>query len=103
MTSGYMWNQIRHPPYVQPAQGDRVNYIAGGYSNQLGAETHIVAAVYAILAFSAYTLSSILPKVRDPVKQRLGVYVWTGISLVMLGVLMNLFKIKQGGYPFKLF
>ena len=30
-------------------------------------------------------------------KQRLGVYVWTGISVVMLGVLMNLFKIKQGG------
>lgn len=34
---------------------------------------------------------------QDPVKQRLGVYVWTGISVVMLGVLMNLFKIKQGG------
>lgn len=49
-----------------------------------------------ILGFSAYTLAFTLPRLRDPVKQRLGVYVWTGISVVMLGVLMNLFKIKQG-------
>lgn len=45
MTSGFMWNQIRHPPYVQMAQGGQVNYIAGGYSNQVGAETHILAVV----------------------------------------------------------
>lgn len=49
-----------------------------------------------ILGFSAYTLAYTLPRIRDPVKQRLGVYVWTGISVVMFGVLMNLFKIKQG-------
>lgn len=45
MTSGYMWNQIRHPQYVQVAQGGRLNYVAGGYSNQLGAETHIVSVI----------------------------------------------------------
>lgn len=53
-----------------------------------------------ILAFSAYTLAYTLPRLRDPTKQRLGVYVWTGISVVMLGVLMNLFKIKQGACEF---
>ncbi|KAM0746766.1 hypothetical protein T439DRAFT_293724 [Meredithblackwellia eburnea MCA 4105] len=102
MTSGYMWNQIRHPPYLQAGQGGRVNYIAGGYSNQLGAETHIVSAVYGVLAFAAYTLAHTLPKLRDPVRQRLGVYVWTGIFFVMAGVLVSLFKIKQPGYPFSL-
>jgi oligosaccharyltransferase complex subunit gamma len=50
MTSGYMWNQIRHPAYVQVAQGGRVNYVAGGYSSQLGAETHIVSVVCAPLS-----------------------------------------------------
>lgn len=45
MTSGYMWNQIRRPPYVQPAHGGKVNYVAPGYSNQLGAETHIVSTI----------------------------------------------------------
>ncbi|KAK4701425.1 oligosaccharyltransferase complex subunit gamma, partial [Phenoliferia sp. Uapishka_3] len=100
MTSGYMWNQIRHPPYVQQGQGGSVSYIAGGYSNQVGAETHIVSAMYGVLAFAAYTLAHTIPKLSDPTRQRLGVYVWTGISVVMLGVLMNVFKIKQGAYPF---
>lgn len=72
MTSGYMWNQIRHPQYVQAAQNGKVNYIAGGYSNQLGAETHIVATICECrlegaarekqeltLAFSAQTASSL--------------------------------------------
>ncbi|KAK4057253.1 oligosaccharyl transferase subunit ost3/OST6 [Microbotryomycetes sp. JL221] len=103
MTSGYMWNQIRHPPYLQAGPGGRVSYIQNGYSNQLGVETHIVATIYGILAFAAFTLSHILPRVQDPVKQRLGVYLWTGISFVMFGVLINLFRIKQGGYPFKIF
>ncbi|KAM0789294.1 hypothetical protein ACM66B_000134 [Microbotryomycetes sp. NB124-2] len=103
MTSGYMWNQIRKPPYMQAGPKGQVSYVTGGYSNQLGIETHIVAAIYAVLGFSAFALSHILPNVRDPVKQRFGVYLWTGISFVMFGVLINLFKIKQGGYPFKIF
>ncbi|KAL8287459.1 hypothetical protein RQP46_003317 [Phenoliferia psychrophenolica] len=100
MTSGYMWNQIRHPPYAQVGQGGSVSYIAGGYSNQVGAETHIVSAIYGVLAFAAYTLAHTIPKLQDPVRQRFGVYVWTAISVVMLGVLMNVFKFKQPGYPF---
>ncbi|KAK4051333.1 oligosaccharyl transferase subunit ost3/OST6 [Microbotryomycetes sp. JL201] len=103
MTSGYMWNQIRRPPYIQAGPKGQVSYVTGGYSNQLGVETHIVAGIYGVLGFSAFALSNILPTVRDPVKQRLGVYLWTGISFVMFGVLINLFKIKQGGYPFKIF
>ncbi|GAA5881403.1 hypothetical protein JCM1840_007556 [Sporobolomyces johnsonii] len=103
MTSGYMWNQIRHPLYVQAGRNGQVNYIAGGYQTQLGAETHIVAAMYGILGFSAYTLAYIIPKLGDPVRQRLGVYVWTGVFVVMAGVLMNVFQMKQPGYPFRIF
>ena len=51
MTSGYMWNQIRHPPYVQQAGNGRVNYIASGYSNQLGAETHLISVVCTLNLF----------------------------------------------------
>ncbi|KAI5478364.1 oligosaccharyltransferase complex subunit gamma [Pseudohyphozyma bogoriensis] len=103
MTSGYMWNQIRNPPYLNVDRSGRVSYVAGGYSNQLGAETHIVSAIYGCLALSAYTLAHTIPKLRDPIRQRLAVYVWTGISIVMMGVLMNLFGLKQGGYPFRFF
>lgn len=45
MTSGYMWNQIRTPPYVQPGGNGQVSYFAGGFSNQLGVETHIISAI----------------------------------------------------------
>lgn len=46
MNSGYMWNQIRHPPYMTGGQnGKAVNFIAAGYSNQYGVETHIISGI----------------------------------------------------------
>lgn len=30
MTSGYMWNRIRTPPFVMPGKNGEVNYIASG-------------------------------------------------------------------------
>ncbi|GAA6032328.1 hypothetical protein JCM8097_008121 [Rhodosporidiobolus ruineniae] len=104
MTSGYMWTQIRRPLYVQPTREGKINYIAGGYQTMLGAEVHIVSAIYGLLAFSTYTLAYTIPKLRDPARQRLGTYVWTGVLVVLAGVLMNVFgTIKQPGYPFRIF
>lgn len=128
MTAGHMWVQIRHPAYVQPQRNGKVEYIAGGYQTQLGAEVHIVSAICpflflllsssdsptharrftpnrtdGILGFSAYTLAYTIPKLNDPVRQRLGVYVWTGVFVVMAGVLMNIFgTMKQPGCAFLL-
>ena len=45
MISGYMWNQIRHPPYMQVDQQGKPNYIAGGYSNQFAVETQIISVI----------------------------------------------------------
>lgn len=119
MTSGYMWTQIRHPPYAQPSQHG-VNYFAPGYQNQLGAETHIVACICesalasvatradlcsadGVLAFAVYTLAVTLPEVKNPAKQRIGVYVWLAILFVMFSVLLSIFGgQKQQGYPFRL-
>lgn len=116
MTSGYMWTQIRRPLYVQAERNGQVSYIAGGYQTQLGAEVHIISAICAclpptssrhaeltgfrtdgVLGFSAYILAYTIPKLTDPVRQRLGVYVWTGVFIVMSGVLMNIFHMKQPG------
>lgn len=44
-TSGHMFNHIRHVPYVQQNGRGGVSYIAGGFSNQFGLETQIVAVV----------------------------------------------------------
>jgi len=35
-------------------------------------------------------------------KQRIGVYLWLGLLVVVFSLLMKLFKIKNGGYPFRL-
>jgi len=44
-TSGYMFNAIRHTPFTQPNGRGGFNYIAGGFQNQLGVETQIVATI----------------------------------------------------------
>jgi len=120
-----MWNKIRNPPYTSRMQNGMTGYIAAGYQNQVGAETHIISAVCkqpiphsqshishlltprpavssvasadGVLALSTYVLAYILPQLRNQAKQRLGVYVWTGIQIVMLGTLMNIFRLKQPG------
>ena len=45
MISGYMWNQIRHPPYMQVSRAGQPQYIAAGYSNQYGVETPIISLI----------------------------------------------------------
>ena len=44
-TSGHMFNHIRKVPYVAGDGKGGISYFAGGYSNQFGLETQIVAAI----------------------------------------------------------
>ena len=44
-TSGHMFNHIRKVPYVAGDGKGGVSYFAGGFSNQFGMETQIVAAM----------------------------------------------------------
>ena len=44
-TSGHMFNHIRKVPYVG---GDGRDFFAGGFSNQFGLETQIIAAICTI-------------------------------------------------------
>ncbi|KAF7725138.1 oligosaccharyl transferase subunit ost3/OST6 [Apophysomyces ossiformis] len=99
MISGHMWNRIRSPPYVMYAQ-NKINYIAAGFSQQLGLEVEIVAAIYGVLAFAIVSLAVSVPKFDDKLRQRIGVYVWTLCVIVIFSVLMNLFRLKNGAYPF---
>lgn len=43
-TSGYMFNHIRKVPYVAGDGRGGISYFAGGFSNQFGMETQIIAA-----------------------------------------------------------
>ena len=44
-TSGHMFNHIRKVPYVVGDGKGGISYFAGGFSNQYGMETQIVAAI----------------------------------------------------------
>ncbi|KAG0147771.1 hypothetical protein CROQUDRAFT_655784 [Cronartium quercuum f. sp. fusiforme G11] len=101
MTGGQMWNQIRHPPYMTRHQNGAAMYIAGGYGTQYQVETHLIAGLYGMTAFAAYTLAFTVSRLDDPVRQRIAVYIWLGVLLTMASFLMNIFRMKNGGYPFK--
>jgi len=103
MISGQMWCQIRSPPYMVKSPTGAPSYIAGGYSNQYGVETQVIASLYGVLAFAAYTLSFTVSKLNDPIRQRVAIYVWLGVFITIASMLLNIFRMKNGGYPFKLF
>ena len=44
-TSGHMFNHIRKVPYVAGDGRGGISYFAGGFSNQFGLETQIIAAM----------------------------------------------------------
>ena len=48
-TSGHMFNHIRRVPYVSGNGRGGINYFAGGFQNQYGMETQIVAAMCKLL------------------------------------------------------
>ncbi|KZO95177.1 oligosaccharyl transferase subunit OST3/OST6 family [Calocera viscosa TUFC12733] len=97
MTSGYMFVQIRGMPYSQ-----RGSMIAGGFQNQYGIETNLVAALYGLLGSAYLALILLVPRIPSPTRQRASIYLWTGIVFVLFSILLSFFRIKNGGYPFKL-
>ncbi|KAF5315854.1 hypothetical protein D9611_004706 [Ephemerocybe angulata] len=99
MTGGYMFTRIRNVPYA----GRDGSWIAGGFTNQYGQEVHVVAFVYGLLALSFVMLTLIVPFQRSPAKQRMQIYLWTAVIMIIYSVLVSLFRVKNRGYPYRLF
>ncbi|RAO71797.1 uncharacterized protein BHQ10_007809 [Talaromyces amestolkiae] len=101
-TSGHMFNHIRKVPYVAGDGRGGISYFAGGFSNQFGMETQIVAAMYGILSFAVIALALRVPRMADAKTQQLAVIIWGVILLGMYSFLLSVFRAKNGGYPFYL-
>jgi oligosaccharyltransferase complex subunit gamma len=116
-TSGHMFNHIRKVPYVAGDGRGGISYFAGGFSNQFGLETQIVAAMCkflsvkvgnalqltqldGLLSFATISLALKVPRISDPKTQQLAVIVWGGVIFSMYSFLLSVFRIKNGGYPF---
>lgn len=101
-TSGHMFNRIRGVPYVSGDGKGGISYFAGGFQNQFGMETQIVAAIYGILSFAAIALTVTVPRMSDPKAQGFAVLAWGGGMFLMYSFLLSIFRIKNAGYPFAL-
>ncbi|KAF8163316.1 oligosaccharyl transferase subunit OST3/OST6 family [Crassisporium funariophilum] len=99
MTSGFMFTRIRGVPY----NGGDGNWIAAGYQNQFGQEVQVVSFIYGLLSFAFLMLIMIVPYQSSPQRQRMQVYLWTGVIMLVYSVLVSLFRVKNRGYPFKMF
>ncbi|KAI4271247.1 MAG: hypothetical protein LQ337_006148 [Flavoplaca oasis] len=101
-TSGHMFNHIRKVPYVAGDGKGGISYFAGGFSNQFGLETQIVAAMYGTLSFATIALALKVPRMAEPQKQQIAVFVWGAVVFAMYSFLLSVFRVKNGGYPFHL-
>ncbi|KAF9293788.1 hypothetical protein BKA57DRAFT_453019 [Linnemannia elongata] len=102
MISGHMWNQIRNPPYSMPTQQGRSGFIASGFQNQFGLETQIIAVLYSLLTGATIGLIAVVPRIENTVGQRAAVWVCMGMFTLVFSILIQVFKLKNPGYPFTL-
>lgn len=121
-----MFNHIRKVPYVAGDGRGGISYFAGGFSNQFGMETQIVAAMCkcfflpfhlettlsvisvtdnnpdGILSFAVIALALRVPRIADAKAQQLAVIIWGVVLLGVYSFLLSVFRTKNGGYPFYL-
>lgn len=55
-----------------------------------------------LLALSAIALADKIPRLANPRIQSIAVLAWGGFMLVGYSLLLSIFRIKNGGYPFSL-
>lgn len=96
-TSGYMFVKIRGMP--QTARGQ---WMAGGYQNQYGMETNVISVIYGSLAFAQLMLILAVPRAKSPASQRLSIYIFSAMLVVVFSMLVSLFRLKNPSYPFRM-
>jgi len=95
MTSGNMWNLIRGAPY---AGKDEV--FMRQFGSQYVVETRVVAAIYGAGAICLLGLVTYVPTVEVKLR-RYFIYGFSGVFFVCVSLLFYVFRIKNGGYPFR--
>jgi len=56
-----------------------------------------------LLAFTTMALVIKAPTIADPTAQSIVIWIWSAGILLVYSFLIYIFRIKNGGYPFKLF
>jgi oligosaccharyltransferase complex subunit gamma len=56
-----------------------------------------------LLAFTTIALALKAPTIRDPSTQSIVIWIWAAGILFIYSFLIYIFRMKNGGYPFRLF
>ncbi|WFC95715.1 oligosaccharyl transferase subunit ost3/OST6 [Malassezia brasiliensis] len=102
-TSGYMWNRIRHPPFMLQRPNGDVQMFMEGFQTQTGVESPILIALYSGIALSIVMLNNLAPTIRSGPLQLVVVLACLAGLLGGFSVLMDTFRRKNPYYPFHLF
>ncbi|KAG5965345.1 hypothetical protein E4U57_004182 [Claviceps arundinis] len=100
--SGHMFNHIRKVPYVAGDGKGGITYVTGGFQNQLGLETQIIAAMYGMLSFCTIALATKVPRMTSSKSQSVAVLIWGAAMFLVYSFLLRIFRIKNSTYPFSL-
>jgi oligosaccharyltransferase complex subunit gamma len=117
MTSGLMFVRIRGNPYVAVGRDGKAEWIASGFQNQFGMETHVVAFICRCISFaiilhlivtqdgmlslSCLVLVVFAPRLTSAWKQKTVIFLWSGIATVVYAVLLSFFRLKNPGTYFQ--
>ncbi|KAK4466537.1 hypothetical protein QBC42DRAFT_216568 [Cladorrhinum samala] len=101
-TSGHMYNHIRKVPYVASDGKGGISYFAGGFQNQYGLETQIIAGIYGFLSLAGISLAIKVPRTANANAQTVLALVWGVLLFVIYSFLISIFRVKNAGYPLSL-
>lgn len=126
--SGHWFNSIRGTQYAGQDGKGKISYIAAGFQTQYQLESQIIAVACkqhdswpfffhcvhfmastdmvtildGLLALSALALADKVPRIANSSLQTTAIIAWGGFMLIGYSLLMSIFRIKNGGYPFTL-
>jgi oligosaccharyltransferase complex subunit gamma len=101
MTGGYMWNNIRSPPFIARGQDGNPSYVASGFQQQHGVETVIVSGFYSVISISLYGLTFKVPAASPELRKGM-FYIFITMLFVSYSGMLMFFRLKNPHYPFKL-
>ncbi|KAG8821991.1 regulator of ime2 [Serendipita sp. 399] len=97
-TAGIMFVRIRGAPMVGGSKRG-ASWIASGYQNQYGMEVQVIGSIYGTLAFAYCALIFLVPRIQSPSKQRMAIYIWCSVIILLFSVLLSLFGVKNQDDP----
>ena len=90
---------MRHMPEHGRNEDGSKQMIAPGFQSQYGYEARLVATLYFAFSFSLSGMTFLAFKLKNPTLQRVAFYGCTLVLLYVFTRLIEVFKIKNGGYP----